>query len=76
MANHFFNWNSLHARLNNHYEAWSYKKKKKNIKIIEENYLERTQGKKRLLTLDLKPFRSHFKEKHPTGKEFQSLGVR
>ena len=24
----FFNWNSLHARLNSHYEAWSYKKKK------------------------------------------------
>ena len=25
----FFNWDSLHARLNNHYKAWSYKKKKK-----------------------------------------------
>ena len=24
----FFNWYSLHARLNSHYEAWSYKKKK------------------------------------------------
>ena len=24
----FFNWNSIHARLNSHYEAWSYKKKK------------------------------------------------
>ena len=24
----FFNWDSLHARLNSHYEAWSYKKKK------------------------------------------------
>ena len=24
----FFNWNSLHARLNSHYEAWSYKKNK------------------------------------------------
>ena len=23
----FFNWNSFHARLNNHYETWSYKKK-------------------------------------------------
>ena len=23
----FFNWDSHHARLNNHYEAWSYKKK-------------------------------------------------
>ena len=26
--NLFFNWNSLHARLNSRYEAWSYKKKK------------------------------------------------
>ena len=26
--NFFFNWESLHARLNSHYEAWSYKKKK------------------------------------------------
>ena len=24
----FFDCDSLHARLNNHYEAWSYKKKK------------------------------------------------
>ena len=24
----FFNWDSLHARLNSHYEGWSYKKKK------------------------------------------------
>ena len=24
----FFNLDSLHARLNSHYEAWSYKKKK------------------------------------------------
>ena len=23
----FFNWDSSHARLNSHYEAWSYKKK-------------------------------------------------
>ena len=23
---YFFNWDSLHARLNSHYEAWSYKK--------------------------------------------------
>ena len=23
----FFNWDSLHVRLNSHYEAWSYKKK-------------------------------------------------
>ena len=30
----FFNWDSLHARLNSHYEAWSYKKKKKSTKKI------------------------------------------
>ena len=24
----FFNWDSLHARLNSHYKAWNYKKKK------------------------------------------------
>ena len=29
----FFNWDSLHARLNSHYEAWSYKKKKSTKKI-------------------------------------------
>ena len=28
----FFNWDSLHARLNSHYEAWSYMKKKKKKK--------------------------------------------
>ena len=26
--NRFFYWDSLHARLNSHYEVWSYKKKK------------------------------------------------
>ena len=25
---HFFYWDSLHARLDSHYKAWSYKKKK------------------------------------------------
>ena len=29
----FFNWDSLYARLNSHYEAWSYKKKKSTKKI-------------------------------------------
>ena len=34
----FLNWNSLHARLNGRYKAWSYKKKKhKNIKIYRES---------------------------------------
>ena len=28
LIGHFFlNWDSLHARLNSHYEAWSYKKR-------------------------------------------------
>ena len=31
--NIFFNWDSLHARLNGHYKSWSYKKRKKNEKI-------------------------------------------
>ena len=31
----FFNWDSLHARLNSHYEAWSYKKEKKAQKRLQ-----------------------------------------
>ena len=34
----FFNWNSLHAMLNNHFEAWSYKKvKHKKIKAYRKS---------------------------------------
>ena len=55
-------------RLNSHYEGWSSKKKKKKMKIIEENSIERTQGKKCLLTLDLKPFISQVKGKHSAGQ--------
>ena len=33
-----FNWDSLHARLNSHYEGWSYKKKKhKKIKAFRKS---------------------------------------
>ena len=47
-----FNSDSLHARLNSHYEAWSYKKKKhKKITV-----------KRCLLNLDLKPLRYRLKE--------------
>ena len=46
LPGHFFkkkNWDSFHARLNSHYEAWSYKKKKhKKDYSIQEIYLERT----------------------------------
>ena len=39
----FFNWDSLHARLNSHYEARGCKKKKhKQVKIIQEICLERS----------------------------------
>ena len=34
----FFNWYSLHARLNGHYQAWSYKKKKhKKVKAYKKS---------------------------------------
>ena len=34
----FFNWDSLHARLNSHYEAWSYKEKQhKKIKAYRKS---------------------------------------
>ena len=34
----FFNWDLLHARLNSHYKAWSYKKKKhKKIKAYRKS---------------------------------------
>ena len=49
----FINWFSLHARLDSHCEGWSYKKKKKKMKIIEQSCIERTHEKTRLLTLDL-----------------------
>ena len=36
IGNVFFkNWDSLHARLNSHYEAWSYKEKKKAQKRLK-----------------------------------------
>ena len=35
----FRNWDSLHARLNSHYEAWGYKKKKH--KPLKANHLKR-----------------------------------
>ena len=33
----FFNWDSLHAKLNSHYKAWSFKKKEK-VKDIGQMY--------------------------------------
>ena len=34
----FFNWDSLHARLNRHYKAWRHKKKKhQNMKVYRKS---------------------------------------
>ena len=41
MSYFFFNWNSLHARLNSHYEAWSYKKKKHKKRLQDTENLFR-----------------------------------
>ena len=55
-----FNWLSLHARLNSHYKAWSYKKKEhKKIKTYRKHAVNRC-----LLILDYKPLRSLVKGKH------------
>ena len=38
---YFFNWDSLHARLNSHYEAWSYiKKKHKKIEAYKGSFFK------------------------------------
>ena len=55
----FCNWDLLHARLNSHYEAWSYKKKKyRKIKTYRKYILKEPTVKRCVLILDLKPFRS------------------
>ena len=73
----FLNWDSLNARLNSHYEAWSYKKKKHTkIKAYKKSVYKEPIVKRCLLILDLKPSRSLVKGKHPIGREFQSLAVR
>ena len=59
LAYHFLlNLASLHARMNSHYIAWSYKKKKsKKIKSYRESIQEEPAVNRCLLILDLKPFR-------------------
>ena len=72
----FLNWDSLYARLNSHYKAWSYKKNKyKKIKTYKKSVWKEPTVKRCLLIPDLKPFRSYVKEKHPIGREFQHLAV-
>ena len=55
----FFNWDSPHASLNSHYEAWSYKKKKtKKITGYGKSVYKEPTVKRCLLILDFKPLRS------------------
>ena len=73
----FFNWDSFHARLNSHYKAWNYKKKKhKKIKAYSKSLQREPTVSRCLSILDLKPFRLQLKRKHSTGKKFQSLAKR
>ena len=54
----FFNWDSLHARLNSQYKAWSYKKKKQiKIKAYRKSLQREPTVNRCLLILDLKSFR-------------------
>ena len=42
-----FNWDLLHAKLNSHYKAWSYKKKKhKKIKAYKKSLHKETTANK------------------------------
>ena len=62
MFNSFFlktKWDSLHAKLNSPYEAWSYKiKKYKKITAYRISIWKEPTIKRCLLILDLKPLRS------------------
>ena len=74
----FFNSDSLHARLNSHYEALSYKEKKAQKRLWDTaGYRKSVQKeptvKRYLSILDLKPLRSYVKGRHSIGREFQSL---
>ena len=54
----FLNWDSLHARLNCHYEAQNYKKKHKKITAYRQSVQKKPTVKICLLILDLKALRS------------------
>ena len=61
----FLNRDSLHVKLNIHYAAWSYEKKKyRKIKAYRKSVSKEPTDKRCLLILDLKPFRSYIKGKH------------
>ena len=56
---YFFDCDSLHARLNSHYKAWSYRKRStKKIAGHTKSVLKEPTVKTCLLIIDLKPLRS------------------
>ena len=72
-----FYWNSLHARLNRHCKACSYKKREhKKIRAYRKSLYKEPKVNRCLLILDLKPLGSKVKGKHSLGGEFQNLAVR
>ena len=57
MKHIFFNWGSLHIKLNSHCKAWSYNKKKhKNIRAYRKSLQKEPTVYRCLLILDLKPY--------------------
>ena len=56
---HFFNWDSIHARLNSHCKAWNYKKKKnKKTEASRKSLSKEPTINWCMLIPDLKPFTS------------------
>ena len=71
------NWDSLHVRLNSHYEARSYKKKKhKKVKAYRKSVWKEPTVKRFPLILELMLLKSKIKGKHSIDREFQCLAVR
>ena len=76
MVGSFFNCDSLSAKLNSYYNAWSYKKKKyKKIKAYMKSVYKENTIKSCLLIVELKSFRSTVKGKYSIGRKFQSLAM-
>ena len=72
----FFNWDSLHARLNSHQRhGVTRKEAQKKLQDTENLFRKKPTVKRYLLILDLNPLRSWVKGKHSIGREFQSLAM-
>ena len=71
-----FNLIGINARLNSHYKAWSYKKKKlKKVIAYRKSFCRKPTVNKCLLFLNVMSFRLQVKGKHSIGREFQSIAM-